>query len=203
MKIGDKIKFGSYDWNILDVNNDKILLITEEIVEQRDYHNKNVDITWKDSELRKYLNNEFYNRFSDEVKAKIVEVVNNNLDNPWYGISGGEDTLDKVFILSLDEVVTKYFGDSSKILDNRKPNQRYWFQSKDENNVKRRAKFLKTPWWWWVRTPGKNNRFAVYIHGDGNVGIQGNGISKRNVKIIHPYTNDNRGGVRPVLWLKI
>lgn len=203
MKIGDKLKFGSYDWIILDVMNDKVLLITEDIILQRDYHNKNENITWKESELRKYLNDEFYNRFTDEEKEKIVEVVNKNFDNPWYGVSGGEDTIDKIFVLSLDEVVSKYFGDSSEILINRKPHQRYWFQSKDVNNVKRKATYLKYPWWWWVRTPGKNNRFTVYIHGDGNVGIQGNGISRRNVKIIHPQSNDNRGGVRPVLWMKI
>ena len=61
---------------------------------------------------------------------------------------------------------------------------------------------MDSSWWWWIRTPGKHNRVAIYIHGDGNIGIQGNGISKRNTNVIHPLTNDNRGGVRPVLWLK-
>lgn len=35
MKIGDKICFGSYEWRILDVQNDIALIVTECIVEQR------------------------------------------------------------------------------------------------------------------------------------------------------------------------
>lgn len=201
MKIGNKINFGEYEWRILEVQQDKILIVTEEIIEQRDYHNKAIDITWKDSELRKYLNNDFYNRFSQDDKSRIVKVINKNPNNNWYNSYGGEDTTDKIFLLSLDEVVRKYFGDSGNLLDNPAQNQKYWFQRKDINNEKRRAILCNSLWWWWLRTPGKNNRFAVYVHGDGNIGIQGNGISKRNVKIIHKYTNDNRG-VRPALWLK-
>jgi hypothetical protein len=202
MNIGDKILFGEYKWVVLEVHCDKALIITDEIVEQRDYHDKNTDITWKDCEIRKYLNGDFYNRFSADEKSRIIKTVNKNPNNNWYHSLGGEDTVDNIFLLSLDEAVRKYFGDSGKLLDNPLKNQRYWFQRKDENNIKRIAKLGSCVWWWWLRSPGKNNRYAVYVHGDGNVGIQGNGISKRDVKIIHPQTNDNRGGVRPALWLK-
>lgn len=202
MNIGDKINFGEYEWRILDIKDDKVLILTEEIIELRDYHNKSVDITWKDCELRKYLNGEFYYRFSENDRESIIETINKNYSNLWYGADGGEDTTDKVFLLSMDEIVRTYFGNSSKLLDYPGKNQRYWFQRKDENNIKRRATYLNSSWWWWVRTPGKNNRVAVYIHGDGNIGIQGNGVSKRNTNVIHRLTNDNRGGVRPALWIK-
>jgi len=55
MNIGDKILFGEYKWVVLEVQSDKALIITDEIAEQRDYHDKNTDITWKDCEIRKYL----------------------------------------------------------------------------------------------------------------------------------------------------
>ena len=42
-----------------------------------------------------------------------------NPNNPWYGTSGGNATTDKVFLLSLDEVV-KYFGDSGDLLNKRR-----------------------------------------------------------------------------------
>jgi hypothetical protein len=202
MEIGDKLIFGEYEWRILDIKDDKVLILTEEIIELRDYHNKSIDITWKDCELRRYLNGEFYDNFSNNDREKIIETINTNPDNLWYKADGGEDTIDKIFILSMDDVVRTYFGDSSRLLDYPSKNQRYWFQRKDENNIKRRAAFLNSPWWWWVRTPGKNNRVAVYIHGDGNIGIQGNGVSKRNTNVIHQLTNDNRGGIRPALWIK-
>lgn len=203
MNVGEKIIFGNYEWRILEIQDDKILLITEEIIMQKDYHNKKEHITWKDCDLRKYLNIDFYNTFSSEEKERIIEVKNKNSDNLWYNSNGGEDTIDKIFLLSLDEVVRIYFGDSSYLLDNPLDKQRYWFQRKDENNINRITRYNGSIWWWWLRTPGKDNRYAVYVHGDGNIGIQGNGISKRNVKIIHPITLDNRGGIRPALWIKI
>lgn len=203
MKIGDELKFGGYAWRVLDMKDGKALILAEEIIEQRDYHNKPVDITWKDCELRRYLNEDFYNKLSENDQERIVETINTNPGNLWYKADGGEDTIDRIFLLSIDDVVRKYFGDSSRLLDFPGKNQRYWFQRKDENNMKRKSTFLNCSWWWWLRTPGKNNRVAVYIHGDGNIGIQGNGISKRNTNVIHRLTNDNRGGVRPALWIKM
>ncbi|MCG8685316.1 MAG: hypothetical protein MI892_10600, partial [Desulfobacterales bacterium] len=50
-------------------------------------------------------------------------------------------------------------------------------------------------WWWWLRSPGRDNRRAVYIHGDGYIGIQGNGPFRYNSSTIHPSTGDNSGGV--------
>ena len=134
MQVGDKILFGNYDWQVLDIQNDRALIITENIIEQRPYHNAYVGITWTDCSLRKYLNGEFYDRFNKDDKSRICPVINKNPDNQWYGIKGGEDTRDRIFLLSIEEVVCKYFGDSSSKLYNPGKNQRYWFQRKDENN---------------------------------------------------------------------
>lgn len=200
MQIGDKIPFGSYDWRVLDIRNNTALIITECIIEQRPYHDAYNDITWADCSLRKYLNDDFYSKFNENDKSKIIPVLNKNTDNPWYGSKGGEDTTDSIFLLSIEEVVCQYFGDSSSKLQNRGKNQRYWFERKDENNSKRIARLdaKKGGAWWWLRSPGRVNVKAVYIHGDGNIGIQGNNILKGNI-------GDGRciGGVRPALWLKL
>lgn len=202
MRIGDQVSFGKYEWLVLAVEQDKALLMSKDIVELRDYHCKNEAVTWKDCELRHYLNGAFYDNFTQAEKDSICKALNVNLGNDWYGVDGGEDTTDYVFILSMQEAVKVYLGDSSRLLDFPKKNQRYWFDRKDENNPRRRAKYLESSWWWWVRTPGKHQRVAVYIHGDGNIGIQGNGVSKRNTNVIHPVANSTKGGIRPVLWLK-
>ena len=164
MNIGSIITFGDYQWKILDIREHEILIISDQIIEQRDYHDKKEAITWERSEIRHYLNNGFFERFSSSDKERILTTHNINADNPWYGSIGGADTFDRVFLLSLDEVVRSYFGDSSRLLDNPKQNQRYWFDRKDANNVKRTALFMDLHWWWWTRTPGKNNKVAVYIH---------------------------------------
>lgn len=199
---GDMIKFGSYGWRILSVENDKMLIMTEDIIEQRAYHDAYEATTWANCELRHYLNNGFYNRFTLEEQSRIVPVTNENKANPWYDSTSGEDTLDKIFLLDVEEVVCKYFGDSSANLHNRGKNQKYWFQRKDSNNAKRSARFRGGIWWWWLRSPGRLPVKAVYVHGDGNIGIQGNNIFKCNISLFHSK-GDNKGGVRPALWLWI
>jgi hypothetical protein len=200
LQVGDKISFGSYDWRVLDMQNNTTLIITECIIEQRAYHDAYKDITWADCSLRKYLNGEFYNKFTEADKLRIIPVINKNPDNEWYGAKGGEDTRDSVFLLSIEEVACKYFGDSSSKLQNRGKNQKYWFERKDENNSKRIARLEGKQWgtWWWLRSPGRVNLKAVYIHGDGNIGIQGNNILKGNIS-----DGECKGGVRPALWLKL
>ncbi|GAA0759634.1 hypothetical protein SDC9_73380 [bioreactor metagenome] len=199
IKIGSVLSFGDYNWRVLDIQNNTALIITEEIIDQRPYHDAYKDITWADCTLRKYLNGEFYEKFNADDKSRIITVINKNLDNQWYGTKGGEDTEDNIFLLSLEEVC-KYFGDSTSKLNNPGKNQRYWFQRKDENNSNRLAKLhnKEWAWWWWLRSPGRVNVKAVYIFGtDGNIGIQGNNILKGNI-------SDGKctGGVRPALWIK-
>ncbi len=204
MQIGDKIEFSKYEWRVLDVQNNAALIITEDIVELRAYHNKLGDITWADCELRKYLNGEFYDSFINADKSKIIPTTIVNPDNPWFGTIGGEDTRDNVFLLSIEEVVCKYFGDSSANLRIPNGKYKYWFTRKDINNVNRISAYLGHVWWWWLRSPGRKQVKAVYVHGDGNIGIQGNSALKCNLTgVYHPVNNDIRGGIRPALWLKL
>jgi hypothetical protein len=198
-EVGSIISFGGYNWRVLDIQNNVVLVIAEEIIEQRAYHDAYKNITWADCSLRKFLNVEFYNKFSATERSRIIPVLNQNPGNQWYGSEGGEDTYDRIFLLSIEEAC-KYFGNSLSKLYNRGKNQKYWFERKDKNNSKRIARLYGTDdiCWWWLRSPGRVNVKAVYIHGDGNIGIQGNNIFKGNI-------SDGRctGGVRPALWLKL
>lgn len=45
LQIGGKYSFGGYIWRILDMKNDKALLLSEDIVEKRSYHNRSANIT--------------------------------------------------------------------------------------------------------------------------------------------------------------
>ena len=53
--INDIITFGKYNWQLLDIKDDRALIITKDIIDLRWYHNDFVDITWADCELRTYL----------------------------------------------------------------------------------------------------------------------------------------------------
>ena len=87
-------------------------------------------LTWEECDLRKTLHGIFLKEhFTREERARIVEVTNENPDNPWFKnpkstnvetvryVAGGKPTKDKVFLLSLWEV-SRYFGDFSKALAN-------------------------------------------------------------------------------------
>jgi len=195
LKLGSIVSFSDYSWRVLDIQEHAALLITKDSIGMLQYHNAYKDITWADCSLRAYLNGAFYDKFSAADKTRINPVINENFDNQWYGAKGGEVTEDRIFILSIEESVCKYFGDSSAILQNPgREKYKYWFNKKDENNYKRLEMC-----WGWLRSPGRTNRTAAYIHGltpsqldssGGCVGINGNNITSLY-------------GVRPALWVKL
>lgn len=111
--IGSSLDFGGFTWQILDNKKDALLLITDTIIEQRSYHDAYTEITWADCALRSYLNGSFYDAFSEADKSRILPVTNKNPDNEWYNTTGGEETEDHIFLLSIKEAACLYFGDSS------------------------------------------------------------------------------------------
>lgn len=203
MEVGQLINYGPYVWQVLDIKGNHALIITRDIISQRPYHDKHELVTWETSSLRKYLNQEFLQVFDEKELTQVKKVVNHNIGNHWYDPQTENDTEDLFFLLSLEEMAGPYFHDSLHLLYQKGKNQRYWFERVDLNNPSRRAKYLGYGWWYWVRTPGRLKTSAVYIHGDGNIGIQGNKASKKNYNTLHPITKSNEGGVRPACWIQI
>jgi len=205
IKIGAVISFGSYNWHVLDVKSDKALLITENIIEKRKYCNE-YKTTWETCNLRNYLNTDFLQNFTEEQQNKIEDTLLINRDNPWYGTDGGIGTRDKIFLLSLEEVI-KYFGDSGQ-LKNRFSNDIDCIN--DQYNSKRIAKHDNVAYWWWLRTPGEDAGSAVGVSYDGIIYVYGYGVSCATAynpawehQIAMIYAGENNGGVRPALWLKL
>jgi len=201
MQIGDLFTFDRYQWRVLALRADTALIMTEDIIAQRPFHTDAGAITWQSSAIRHHLNHDFYQQFTPSNQSRIVPTLNQNLDNPWYQSTGGPTTKDNIFLLSLEEAVCQYFGDSRANLEQRSPKQRYWFQKKDPNNERRQASLDQSSWWW-LRTPGRDNRRMTYVWGNGNIGIQGNRTYHYSSKTVHPSSNDNSGGIRPALWLQ-
>ncbi len=189
MVTDDIIFFGNYNWRVLDIKDDLALLITEDIIKLHWYHSEFLDINWADCKLRNYLNNEFYNSFSSNEKAKIITTTNTNTDNQWFKTKGGIDTTDKIFLLSLEEVCD-YFGDSNENLLVK--GKQKWLID-DENNQRRQAKFEGENHWWRLRSPGYYSRTSASINSNGNVYVRGNGVYGRP---------KDGGGVRPALWIR-
>lgn len=186
----DIINFGNYNWRVLEVENSKALIISENIIELRWYHQEFVDITWSECGLRSYLNDEFYNNFGQHEKSRIISVTNKNPDNPWFRTRGGTDTVDRIFLLNIEEAC-EYFGSSTGNLLN-KSEQRWLID--DCNNERRQAKFGNAYHWWRLRSPGYYSKTSASISSNGSVYVRGNGVFGRP---------RDGGGVRPALWLEL
>lgn len=108
-KNGETIVFGEYQWRILDLQSDKALIITENIVREQSFmQNINGEITWEGSAIRDYLNGSFYQSFTSEEQDKILAVQNHTECEP--------DTTDHIFLLSIDEADLYFENDSERAI---------------------------------------------------------------------------------------
>jgi len=189
--VGSILCFGRYNWRVLDVQGGRVLLLSDKILERRKFHEEFCSITWKDSSIRKYLNENFYNTFDESEQDRIAEIRISNYNNPWFGIEGGEPTNDKIFLLSLEEVVN-YFGDSRQ-LRGKNPITRYYID--DHFNSARKALDENgSEAWWWLRTIGNNIGLAVAVISDGRITVSGEFVN-RGIEFDR--------GMRPALWLNL
>ena len=191
-EIGSTVRFGDYNWLVLDVQADKKLLLSQELLRVDVYNNMYKPTTWEISHSRQFLNNDFYNSFNQTDKSKILTTSIYNSNNPWFGTDGGNDTTDHVFLLSIQEVVN-YFGDSSQLTDK---NQQTKFYINDDFN-EARALILEEndqscATCWWLRTPGSSPNFASFITADGRISISGDFVNRTQAFNI---------GLRPAMWV--
>jgi len=161
IKAGDIIPFGKYIWRVLHVNDDNALIITENIVELRGYHtNHHINTTWEQCELRQYLNSKFYSMFNDSERTHIMQTSVKNADNEVYGTNGGNDTVDKIFLLSLDEAERYFKDDADRIADY-------------DNEAS----------YWWLRSPGRVKNIAIRVNRKGAIYPLGNFTNYHSVGV--------------------
>lgn len=121
--VGNTVTFGEYEqdndesngkepleWIVLNADDDKALLLTKYALDYRQMNSQRKDSTWKNSELRKWLNEEFYQAaFDSEEQWHVFETPLATYSG--YSIEPSEvpeETLDYVFLLSFDEVETLF-----------------------------------------------------------------------------------------------
>jgi hypothetical protein len=199
--IGSNYKFGAYDWRVIDVQGDRALLISQDIIAIKEYNETCTDVIWETCTLRKWLNEDFLHIFREEDQSRIVITTNSNKDNQWFGTNGGRRTQDRIFLLSISEAV-RYFGDSGQ-LKNKNPESKYRIH--DQFNSERIAKFNNSSSWWWLRSPGVLRSIAV-VDVDGGICVDGvtNDIDNDgNLRIDIANVDNGEGGVRPALWLNL
>ena len=191
---GEYITFGRYEqdndasngaeiieWIVLDVKDDKALVISRYGLENKRYHDSLADITWESCDLRAWLNSTFLNEAFSVTEQSILEEVSVTAeDNPVFGTEAGEDTKDRLFIMSANEAeqllpesdraceATSYAGSLGAYVDS--------------NNGKSV---------WWLRSPGRYSTSAARVGFDGSVNYGGYSVDI-------DYTC-----VRPAAWINL
>ena len=132
-KIGDIVQMGTYEqdgdaetedpicWDVLDKDGDAVLLISHDVIAYQRFSDSRKCVIWEDSEIRTWLNQEFYaEAFDEEEQASIRETTLENLSTAGFAAhvdpSGDvqvresrPDTKDKIFLLSWKEA-EQYYG---------------------------------------------------------------------------------------------
>ncbi len=209
-KIGDEINYGSYlgypiKWQTLavDTENEKALLIANEIIAYWAFSENAEDTIWETSEMRKWLNNDLYNTsFSEEQKSIILESILKNSANSESNVGSGTDTKDKVFLLSEEEVKMYLSKENDRIVEFN-PSQTYLqnlaetisnhtsFGYTKEEVLNQLQNYVGTTDWWWLRTSGNSLTRVASVGYDGSLYLTGN------------QANKVWGGVRPAIWIDI
>ncbi|GEM_PF-766873 len=183
-------------WRVLSVNGSDAFLLADKGLDDKGYNTSYASITWKTSTIRSWLNG-YGSTFntcgtdysgngesfidtaftsSEKEAIKTTSVVNSN--NSYNGTAGGNDTSDKVFLLSEAEVYSTANGFSSdySTLDKCR-------RSMSSTYAKAMGVLWNTPadyrgnCHWWLRSPGDNSRSAAFANYYGSVARGGDRVS--------------------------
>lgn len=188
--VGDIVTFGRYpqsadsnelspiEWIILDQDARRILILSKYALDILKYNDSYKSVTWSNSTVRGWLNNDFLHAAFDE--NSIPAILDSTIDNSanhgirGYG-NGGLNTTDKVFLLSYKEAYTAYpLMDQFRICE-----LTPYAKGKTDGNEADHAQ-------WWLRSPGKHSYQALYILSDGTY---------KGVSVNKEYA------VRPAMWI--
>lgn len=198
-------------WRVLSNAGGQLFLLSDQNLEVFQYHTELENVTWETSTMRSWLNgydasantggsngidytgDNFLNTaFSAKEQTAIAKTKVVNDDNDETGadipIDAGDDTTDRIFLLSLTETYNKkYF-----------PN--YCF-STNTAYVAAGGKLSKgmndagTDDWWWLRSPGSDQSRAAFIEWeDGSSVTDGNPVNNKEIAV-RPAFNLNLSSV--------
>ena len=170
-------KYEPIKWRVIKCENGEALLLSDIVLDKQKYNKRLKKVTWEKSTLRKWLNKKFMNRAfssSEQEAIRTTKVINE--DNYYYKTDGGNDTLDKIYLLSLSETdEEKEYG----LTDS------YGMTIKYSNYAD-----LDDYQYWWLRTPGEKNISAAAVDMFGEAYVGGG-------------ESDMELGIRPVLHLNL
>lgn len=204
------------EWIVVSVDRDekKVLLISKYILDCKPFndisdlnkrfadedgnlHLANVDVTWEDSTLRQWLNDDFIGVAFDQKEQQIIaDTQLESVKNPeWYTISGNP-TVDKAFLLSLDILADEKYGFNSLYYEEDKKRKSILTQYAQSKTIDFGVEKLEEDGTkagsWWIRLTGHHGYEACTVNIDGSINLNGRDID-----------SDSSVGVRPAIWIDL
>lgn len=161
-------------WRVLTVEEDTALLLAEENIDACAFCEGDGDGSWENSHIRDWLNGYFLeNSFTQKEREAIETSFIVTKENPDYGTYDGNETFDKVFLLSVDEVMNPNYGFSSKKEGDTgrcSQNTPYTAIGGTDGDKMRSAGMAD---YWWLRTPGVDDGKSAIVTDTGYVVTHG------------------------------
>ncbi len=202
----DCIYFGNYyqsnsstkepiKWRVLSVNGKDAFLLADKNLDAKPYNEKWVDVTWATCTLRTWLNNTFLNMaFTSAEQAAIKNTTVVNEDNPYWDTEGGENTTDKVYLLSIAEASNTAYGFNGEFHADSETreakNTAYAKECGASTDTSTESEYEGNGDWW-LRSPGRLSDDASYVYYIGRGFYDGYDV------------NYNHFAVRPALHLNL
>lgn len=203
LSVGDSLQMGNYGensiwWEVIAVDGDRALVISRDSVDWKLFNEQYENVTWETSTLRNWLNDTFYNSaFNSDERSKILTTTIENPDNPDSGVDGGNDTEDRLFLLSVYEVEEYYEREAFREagLSIKAHN------SAKEYNPDGYIGGLSSSWW--TRTPGEDEFGFICVNGGGEFETRPTGLASDLFTSGIVVADDKNGaGVRPAMWIE-
>ena len=187
-------KYEPITWTVLEKKDGKAFLLCDMIIDAKAYSSASNN-NYENSDIRAWLNAEFINTAFGELQQAIIltTLVKNDAESTGYAKPrfSGENTNDKIFLLSRVEVKAYGFNSNGAIEDPARQKEATAYAIAQING----AYDASNGAWWWLRTPAPHateEKRADLAHT-----IKVNG-SMNNVTV-----NSVQGGVVPAMWINI
>ena len=158
-------------WRVL-ANNGNLFVVSDQNLDCVAYNTSAKTVTWEECTLRTWLNSKFLdNAFTAQEQVAVLESLVENEDGA-KGSEAGADTYDKVYLLSIYEVIDPDLGFPTDWKD--KGGTRVALNTE---YTKSRQALTNTDMSgaWWLRTPGDANN-AANVFNAGNVFVRGGSV---------------------------
>jgi V8-like Glu-specific endopeptidase len=209
-EVGQLVSFGHYEqdddpsttnedilWIVVDKNGSELKLMSLYCLDSAPFMSNDDPVQWSNSYVRQFLNNDFFNRaFSASEQTMIKSVTVKNAPNPLHGTSSGEDTVDKVYLPSLEEAM-EYYGIENCIEGGYEGvyAQATPYAINHSISTERSGIWLEIPGstncWWWLRSSGGNDQNATEIGSGGYLSFNG------------ADATEHHRGLRPIIHINV